>query len=104
MKWISVKDQHPPFDEWVLVYCRIYGRYLGSYSRIDPDYDFGHWCDGKNYGVLPPTHWMHLPPPPHNKAVEPDGAKQCAHDYVDGSGKDIVCMHCGAVVTPRSSL
>ena len=38
------------------------------------------------------------------KAVGSDGANRCAHDYVKVSGKNIVCMLCGAVVTPRSSL
>lgn len=64
MEWISVKDKFPPFGDWVLVYCRIYGRYIGSYQRIDPEYNFGVWNDGNNSGVLPPTHWMPLPEPP----------------------------------------
>lgn len=75
MEWIAIEDRLPPFDERVLVYCRIYGRYIGAYQRIDPDYDFGNWNDGEKLGVLPPTHWMPLPPAPHKKAIHKDGCK-----------------------------
>jgi hypothetical protein len=64
MEWIPVAKKLPPFDEWVLAYCRIYGCYIGSYQRIAPDTSYGNWNDGKNLGVLPPTHWMPLPEPP----------------------------------------
>ena len=64
--WIPVDKELPPFNIQVLVYCRIYGRYIGSYNRLDENSTWGNWHDGKSLGVLPPTHWMHLPEPPQN--------------------------------------
>lgn len=63
-QWISVKDRLPEFNEPVLVFCRIYGRYLATYKRIDEDYEWGEWRDFNNKVCLPPTHWMSLPNPP----------------------------------------
>lgn len=63
-RWISVKDRLPEFDVHVIVYCKIYGRYLASYRRIDTDYNWGDWRDFNNNVCLPPTHWMPLPQPP----------------------------------------
>lgn len=63
MEWISVKERLPEFGELVIVYCRIYGRYIGSYERLH-DTIHGNWHDGQSLGVLPPTHWMPLPEPP----------------------------------------
>jgi len=64
MKWIRTSERLPEFDIPVLCYCRIYGKYIGWHQRLDPDYDVGNWHDGKNLGVLPPTHWLPLPPNP----------------------------------------
>jgi hypothetical protein len=66
MKWISVKDSLPEFNKHVLVYCRIFGTYIGSHVFIGEfaGKKYGNWNDGKSTGVLPPTHWMPLPEPP----------------------------------------
>lgn len=66
-EWIPTKQRLPEFDTPVIVYCRIYGRYIATYKRIDEDYDFGNWHDGKTLGVLPPTHWQYInfPSPPN---------------------------------------
>lgn len=65
MNWIKVEDEKPYFDIPVLVYCRIWGRYLAHYERIDPEHTWGQWVDFKGEkGILPPTHWMPLPDPP----------------------------------------
>lgn len=63
MKWIDVKEIKPPFETSVLVYCEIYGMYIGYYRRI-LDTSHGQWDDGKNIGVLPPLFWMYLPTKP----------------------------------------
>lgn len=64
--WIPVAERLPDFGESVLVFCRIYGRYVGQYVFIGEfrGEKYGNWHDGKNLGVLPPTHWMPLPEPP----------------------------------------
>jgi hypothetical protein len=64
-KWISVKDEPPPLDTWVLVWCRIYGTYIGCNERIYGNW--GNWNDGKTLGVLPPLFWMPLPESPDDK-------------------------------------
>ena len=61
--WIPVSERLPEFDETVLCYCRIYGRYSGVYARID-DTEWGHWCNQEHCGILPPVLWMPLPPIP----------------------------------------
>lgn len=66
-KWVSVNDVHPEYDVHVIVYCRIYGRYLASWRRIDPDYNWGEWRDFNNNVCLHPTHWQPLPSPPKTK-------------------------------------
>lgn len=63
-KWISVDEFKPAFGMRVLVFCRIYGSYIASFEHIG--HGHGNWHDGKQLGVLPPTHWMLLandPPP-----------------------------------------
>jgi hypothetical protein len=63
-EWINVKERLPEFDLMVLVYCRIYGRYLSSYTEVD-DSGFGQWSAPEwDESALPPTHWMPLPEPP----------------------------------------
>ena len=65
-KWIPVSERLPKFDEYVIVYCAIYGRYLSSYSEI-LDTGWGNWRDPEGIlGGLPPTHWMPLPEPPND--------------------------------------
>jgi hypothetical protein len=62
--WILTKERNPHFGEPVFVWCRIYGRYIGTYEQIE-DTSFGNWNDGKQSGVLPPIYWMPLPDPPN---------------------------------------
>ena len=62
-RWISVEETKPEFGEPVFVWCRIYGRYIGTYQQIDGT-RFGNWSDGKDLGVLPPLFWQPLPTPP----------------------------------------
>ncbi len=66
MEWISVDIEIPEFNTPVLMYCKIYGRYIGWYQQIEGE--CGNWHDGNVLGVLPPTHWMPLPEPP--KSIE----------------------------------
>ena len=65
--WIPVSERLPEFDESVLVFCRIYGRFLATYVQVG-EFDgqkYGNWRDFKGQlGILPPTHWMPLPEPP----------------------------------------
>lgn len=66
MEWIATEDRLPEFDTNVLVFCRIYGRFTASYVFIGEAFGekWGNWHDGKQLGILPPTHWMPLPEPP----------------------------------------
>ena len=50
--WIPVSERLPEFNETVLCYCGIYGRYTGVYARID-DTEWGHWCNQEHCGILP---------------------------------------------------
>lgn len=64
MEWIKTEHRKPKFDELVLVWCRIYGRFLATYEEIDGT-GWGNWRDMKgNLGILPPVYWMKLPEPP----------------------------------------
>ena len=63
MTWKITIIEHPPFGQPVLVWCRIYGFYVGAYMQIE-DTDWGNWSDGENTGVLPPVCWMPLPEVP----------------------------------------
>jgi len=71
MEWIPTKERLPPFGVQVLCYCRVYGRYIGSYERLDENYAAGNWQDGERLGDLLPTYWMYLPPAPHNQQIQP---------------------------------
>lgn len=63
-EWRSVNERLPAFDELVLVYCKIYGRYLSAYHQID-NTNYGNWYDPDGrLGGLPPTKWTPLPPIP----------------------------------------
>lgn len=67
MKWISVKDQLPKVDEWVLVYRgkvhESWGPYEIAYLPYSPIQKIQFWnvncCDN----IVDPevTHWMPLP-------------------------------------------
>lgn len=66
-RWIPVNERLPEYDTAVLCFCRIYGRFVGEYSRIEPDIDEGIWSGPSGTGILPPTDWMPLPSPPEDK-------------------------------------
>ena len=73
-EWIPVEVRLPEFGESVLVFCRIYGRFIASYEFIGEfqNEKYGNWSDGKNIGILPPTHWMLLPLPPLPQPYNPN--------------------------------
>lgn len=64
--WVKCSDRLPEFDTPVLVFCELYGRAIYTHVFIGEFQGdkFGNWHDGKSLGVLPPTHWMPLPPKP----------------------------------------
>ena len=63
-KWVSVSDRLPEFGETVLVYCKIYGRFLATYEYIG-DFQgekYGNWRDfNGTLGILPPVYWFKIP-------------------------------------------
>jgi len=68
MKWIKTEVQtprcYPSLDfVHVIVWCRIYGTYMATYSRID-DTGFYEWKDWNGIIVLPPVYWMEMPESP----------------------------------------
>jgi hypothetical protein len=64
-EWISVDDRLPEITTPVLVYCKVYGRFIATYEDIGAGAKWGNWKDSNgNLGILPPTHWMPLPEPP----------------------------------------
>ena len=65
--WINEKDKKPEFDKLVLVWCRIYGRYLSKYVRV-ADSDWGQWMDPEGRpGGLPPIYWADILDAPYNQ-------------------------------------
>lgn len=64
MEWIKTKTKKPQFNEVVLVYCKIYGRFLATYECIG-DFEgekYGNWKDlNGNSGILPPVYWIKIP-------------------------------------------
>lgn len=64
-QWILEKENKPDFGIPVLGWNDIYGRWIYTYEQIGgKDSVWGNWHDGKQLGVLPPTHWCYLPQPP----------------------------------------
>lgn len=67
ISWVAVSEQLPKFGETVLVYCKIYGRFLATYEYIG-DFageQYGNWRDfNGNLGILPPVYWLQIPEPP----------------------------------------
>jgi hypothetical protein len=65
MEWITTEDTKPKFGELVLVYCKIYGRFLAIYEQLD-NTRYGNWRDMQgNLGILPPIYWMKIPEIPN---------------------------------------
>lgn len=67
ISWVAVSERLPEFGETVLVYCKIYGRFLATYEYIG-DFQgekYGNWrgFNGK-LGILPPVYWLQIPEPP----------------------------------------
>jgi len=58
-EWIRTQDKKPSYGVPVIAYCRIYGRFIAIYDRIN-DSDYGEWIRGEERGILPPTHWAYL--------------------------------------------
>lgn len=65
MNWRKTSEKKPEFDKDVLVYCSIYGIYIGAYNEI-LDTGHGNWCSEYEKGLLPPMYWQPLPEPPKN--------------------------------------
>ncbi len=67
ISWVAVSERLPEFGETVLVYCKIYGRFLATYEYIG-DFQgekYGNWRDfNGNTGILPPVYWLKIPEPP----------------------------------------
>jgi hypothetical protein len=67
ISWVAVSKRLPEFGETVLVYCKIYGRFLATYEYIG-DFQgekYGNWRDfNGNLAILPPVYWLQIPEPP----------------------------------------
>ena len=67
ISWVAVSERLPEFGETVLVYCKIYGRFLATYEFIGEfqGEKYGNWRDfNGNLGILPPVYWLRIPEPP----------------------------------------
>jgi hypothetical protein len=67
ISWVAVSERLPEFGETVLVYCKIYGRFLATYEFIGEfqGEKYGNWRDfNGNLGILPPVFWLQIPEPP----------------------------------------
>jgi hypothetical protein len=67
ISWVAVSERLPEFGETVLVYCKIYGRFLATYEFIGEfqGEKYGNWRDfNGNLGILPPVYWLQIPEPP----------------------------------------
>jgi hypothetical protein len=72
MDWIKTEDKKPELNEPVLVWCRIYGRFIATYEDIGAGKNWGNWRDSNgNLGILPPIYWMPLPEPPPQQRINP---------------------------------
>jgi hypothetical protein len=72
MDWISVKDKLPEFETRVLVLGHsgdISIRYRPTPVKGYGSQDGDVWYPG-GWGIGWATHWMPLPPPPHNPEVQ----------------------------------
>lgn len=64
--WIKTKDKKPELNTPVLVWCKLYGRFIATYEDIGAGKNWGNWRDSNgNLGILPPIYWMPLPEPPN---------------------------------------
>jgi hypothetical protein len=67
MHWVATSEQLPEFGKTVLVYCKIYGKFLATYEYIGEfaGEKYGNWRDfNGNLGILPPVYWMEISEPP----------------------------------------
>jgi hypothetical protein len=67
IRWVAVSERLPEFGETVLVYCKIYGRFLATYEFVGEfqGEKYGNWRDfNGNIGILPPVYWLQIPEPP----------------------------------------
>jgi hypothetical protein len=67
IRWVAVSELLPEFGETVLVYCKIYGRFLATYEFIGEfqGEKYGNWRDfNGNLGILQPVYWLQIPEPP----------------------------------------
>jgi len=67
ISWVTTSEQVPEFGVTVLVYCKIYGKFLATFEYIGEfaGDKYGNWRDfNGNIGILPPVYWMEIPKPP----------------------------------------
>ena len=77
MKWISVKERLPEYQERVLVHEEVKPEwenlsvtigYLNTTTK-GKSFETNEWYSDNNYQSIDVTHWMPLPEPP-NKEIE----------------------------------